>query len=228
MREKIRVIAIVVTALIEALLLLACATHDVWLSTKSPGDMYTVTISREKSRNIFPLSGRVVRFDLFKNGNPLAVDRELTTFNLEDAGFEGRYSSHDWVSESALKFNARSADLRDDQDFLVISNHTTESIKYLVIDALDLFLVIDIQPRSFLEFRVPRYRWQSWISVAGEFSNGKAIQSKGVNFLHRDESSGSLRYCIALENEGLIINSPSVEGWTFDQPIIAKAPECKK
>ncbi|MER3478880.1 MAG: hypothetical protein C4287_23480, partial [Leptolyngbya sp. ERB_1_2] len=174
-----------------------------------------------------PFSDQYVKFNLYKNGYSVSAFQELTILGWSENGFLYKYPEYEWVGERMLRFRDWAAVSRESKDSILILNRSTRKVKYVVIDALDLFLVLDIDANSTLELKAPRYGWNSWITGQGEFADGQPIPFNGVNFHHRDKIEGSLQYCISIDDSGLNIAGPMLEGSSYDKPNIPEMAACK-
>lgn len=224
MKSKITIAAVIVGVVI-VFLLRNCAEYGRFSST-SPHETYQIRITGNRFREHIPFLTQSINFDLHKTNGPDVLDRNLITFGGFDPDFERQYPNHIWASENVLQFGTEEAKTLGNPDSLTVSNNTDSEINYLIIRALDLFLVLDIPPRATFDLKVPHGKWQSWITGTGEFADGRPITWQGVNFLHRDRLKEPTRYCLTIEENKLTINSPVIEGWNSENPNIVKAA-CK-
>jgi hypothetical protein len=147
-----------------------------------------------------------------------------------DISFELAYPQHAWVSNNVLRF-WRNPDVPEKKsDRLLVSNRTGKVIRYLKINAKDMFLIFDLEPTSTLELNPSHQSWLSWIECEGEFIDGQRISWKGVNFFHRGTIGEPLRYCVSISDDGVRIESPQIEGFdsngSGDNPNVLKAGSC--
>lgn len=198
----------------------------VWLSTSSPGRTYTAELTGNKSRSFY----HAVRFNLTRNGQTVVRNAHAHSGDWMDVSFELAYQQHAWVSENALRF-WRNPDVPEKKsDTLLVSNSTGKEIRYLKINAKDMFLIFEVESESTLELNPSHQSWLSWIECEGEFIDGQRISWKGVNFFHRYTIDEPLRYCVFITDGGVRIESPQIEGFdsdgSADNPNVPKAGSC--
>jgi hypothetical protein len=199
---------------------------SVWLSSSSPSRTYTVELTGNKSRSFY----HAVGFNLIKNGQTLVRNAHAHSGDWMDIIFELAYPQHSWESENVLRF-WRGPDAPEKKpDMLLVSNGTGKVIRYLKVNAKDMFLIFDVEPKSTLELRPSHQSWLGWVECEGEFMDGKRISWKGVNFFHRDTIGEPLKYCVSISDGGVRIESPQIEGYdsngSGDNPNIPKVRSC--
>lgn len=184
----------------------------VWLSSSSPSSTYTVELTGDKGRGGFIIDS-VVRYNLIKNEQLLVKDREAHRGDSLDISFELAYPEHAWVKENVLRF-WRNPDRPQDAgtDELLITNDTDKAINYLQIKAQVMFFVFDIQPHSKLKLLFSHQSGQSWIWCEGEFQDGTSIKHS-ANF--PESENESVRYCMAVDYDRVMIESPDREGYDY-------------
>ena len=196
------------------------------LSTISPNETYMVELTGDLEPGLIQIDEQVVSFNLYKSGVRVASNVQMTSFDFYEHGFLSQYPNYEWVNNNLLRFIDDNSP--EPKDSLLVSNRTESTILYLNISQLDLYLIFDIQPNSSVKIKVPRYKWQSWVSVSGQFANGESIQFTGLNFFHQDKFDKPLHYCVSVTDNGVILNSLEVEGRRQDYPTIPMASECSQ
>lgn len=178
-------------------------------TTTSPDKTYVLRLTGQKSRPKVPLIVHSVYFDLFRNNEPLALKRVLHSGFWLDAAFENSYPKHSWVSNSVVMFKRESGD-ENERDTLILSNNTNKQIRYLRVQAVDLFLLFDLKPKSHTKLSAYPQTSLSWITAEGEFDGGDIISKQGTNFSIESEIKGPFQYEITVNEDGLRIESPQL------------------
>lgn len=223
MRKRIYIyIFVAATFVLGVIGYLIFAPRPVWVSTSSPSRTYTV----ELSRSFIPLFEQIVRFNLYRNDQSIVKATYLISFDYFDSGFGEMYGNHGWVNESVLRFTSHTSDREKRLDSLVVTNKTNKTVKYLIVGALDLFLIFDIEPNSRIKLTATHSKWQSYITGEGEFANGERIVQNSVNYSHEGKFQAPLRYCISINDDGLKIESPMMEGWKIGKPNTPVSANC--
>jgi hypothetical protein len=233
MKRLIKVIALISTlalTLIAGILIHGWLFEaPVWLSTSSPNKTYTVELTGDKGRGGF-IFDSTVRFNVIRNGQPLVKDVHAHSGDFMDISFELAYPENVWVNENVIRFWRTSDVIEHQADTLLILNNTDKVIRYLKINAKDMFLVFDMQPHSSLRLSTSHQSWLGWIACEGEFVDGQPISWDGVNFFHQDKLNVPLQYCVAISEGEIKIESPQIEGYNSsgsgDNPNIPKAMNC--
>lgn len=177
----------------------------VWLSSTSPNQKYTVELTGDKGRGGFLLYS-TVKYNILVDGKPLTRDRVAHYGDFMDISFELAYPEHAWIDDKTLRFWSNRHRREDNLDVLLISNDTDKAIKYLRIEAWEMFYVFDVQPRSQLKLSFTHRAEGKGISVEGEFEGGSLIDY-GVWFLESG-SPRPLGYCMRIDDDRVTINSP--------------------
>ena len=202
----------------------------VWLSTSSPNKTFTVELTGAKGRGGI-IFYSTVRFNVIRNGQTLVKDAHAHSGDFMDISFELAYPEHAWLDENVIRFWRNQDTPQQKSDAILISNDTDKVIRYLKINANDMFLVFDMQPHSSLRLSASHQSWLSWIACEGEFMDGQSISQNGVNFFHQNKLKIPLQYCVSINDTGLKIQSPQIEGYnspsTGDKPNIPKAMNCR-
>lgn len=200
--------------------------QDVFFSDTSPDGVYTVQLTVNSVDKFFPLASQQINFNLNKNGSALVVTKPLVAIDFYHPDFALQYPAHEWMSGSVLRFGYVSNQSTERTDSLVLLNRTNKTIRYLNVELFDLYLIFDIKPNATVAFDVPASKWNSWVTGEGEFEDGKPILRNGVNFNHEGKLGRPLQYCISVDEEGLSVSSPDVEGTSSGKPLIPMSAPC--
>ena len=98
-------------------------------------------------------------------------------------------------------FKRESGD-ENERDTLILSNNTNKQIRYLRVQAVDLFLVFDLKPKSQMKLSAYPQTWLSWITVEGKFDGGERISKQGTNFSIESKMKGPFQYEISINENG--------------------------
>jgi len=124
-----------------------------------------------------PFVTNILRFRAVREG---AVYAEGPLYEIEGSGptFRDKFPNTEWVGDSALHFwyPLKSVVKRDAS--LVVHNGGARSLKWLQLRYNELFLVLGLDPGHSVE--LPLFRWEPyvWISVDGEFEDGRPVPSE--------------------------------------------------
>jgi hypothetical protein len=182
-----------------------------FLITSSPNGTYRVSLSGQKGRPPLGLTSEV-RFEVFKNGELFVPKKYLHSGDSFDLSFEAGYPNHGWLRENVLHFYRDEYLKKDRLDKVIVSNSTSEKIRYLRVQSIDKFLLFDVEPRSSMELAASPPRGDiKWVGAEGEFSNGQKIELTGANFKTRKEFGEAFVYYVSITDHGLVIESPQLE-----------------
>jgi hypothetical protein len=221
----------IILSIAVAFLTISCVNplqSGIFLTTSSPNKTYTVEFTGNKRAPNVPFVDHETRFNLFKNGQPLAKYAFVDSYDWFDSDFAEQYPKHQWVSDSVLRFGSNIAESETSPDSVIVSNRTGSSIKYLKINAADMLFLFETPPYSKTKITVPRHSTY-YVAAEGEFIDGKPIPHDGVNFRRDSKSEQALQYCISVEDSGLKIESLSMEGFNGfgnEKRVIAKTENC--
>jgi len=146
-----------------------------------------------------------------------------------DISFELAYPEHAWINKNTLRF-WRNPDRPGYSrlDTLLISNNTDKVIRFLRIRTNDMFFVFDVQPHSQLSLSFSQQSEGNDIWTEGEFEDGSRFEH-GVG-LPENKSGESLGYCMAIDNDRVIITSlqeTGDRGGSWSNLSIEAAPGCQ-
>lgn len=152
---------------------------SVFFTTSSPSGTYSVTLKGDKGRTL--LVPHEVRADVLKSGRPFVSDIFMhSSHNAFDLSFESGFPNARWLSDNTLEFYRREY-FEEGSDSLIIQNSSNRAVKFMRIQALNKFLVFDIQPGSSISLQIPAARGDSqWIALEGAF-----IDNEGIDFYQR-------------------------------------------
>jgi hypothetical protein len=203
------------------------AAPVVWHSSTSPNQKYTVELTGDKGRGGF-LVYSMVKYNILVDGRLVTSDRLAHQGDFMDISFEIAYPEHAWIDENILRFWSNRHRREDNLDTLLISNNTHKVIRFLRIEAWDMFFVFDVQPHSQLKLSFTHRSEGKGISVEGEFEDGSLIDY-GVGFL--ESGSGvPLGYCMTIDYDRVTINSPRERAYdhrgNWDNLNVDPTPNC--
>ena len=175
-------------------------------TTVSPDKTYAVLLRGKEFRPRLPIIEHSVYFDLYRNGEQVARGQELHSGDWFDAAFRDFYPGYVWVNSSTLMFHRRK--VHDDAfDTLNITNNTSKSIKFLQVQAIDMFLLFDLKPQARVSLSASPQTWFSWVTAKGEFEDGTTIRYNAKNFEIDTRQRGPFTYEITINEDGPIISS---------------------
>lgn len=193
----------------------AIAPPQVFLTTSSPGKTYTVHLAGKKETPRIPALSHEVHFSALKGSEKFLADKYLHSGDWFDPSFEISYPQHTWVSENVLRLYRDEHFSKRTPDTLTVVNGTNGIIKYLRVTSDCMVLLFDLQPRSTTELSIPAPRGNlKWVSVEGEYSEGRSIKEVSADFVIPDEPSGRFTYYIYISGDDLRIESPQLEKYT--------------
>jgi hypothetical protein len=177
-------------------------------SSNSPDGQLLLRLKGDPTHPNQPLIDSTVYFDLYRDEQPVLLNKYLHSGDDFDPSFNDLYPQRRWISNSVIRFTRE--DLSQQKfDTLVVRNETDQTIQYLEIKSRDKFLIFDLKPRSQERLSAsPQSRSRSdlsWLDVEGEFADGRVIPWKGTNFIIDHE--GPFEYGITITPEGVQILS---------------------
>jgi hypothetical protein len=171
-----------------------------FLSTTSPGGIYTVNLTGQKGRPLFLTNE--VRFSVSKHGEPVVWDRHLHSADALDLSFEAGYPNYRWLGETVLQFYREDYFNAAPPDTLVIVNKAGRVIKWLRVQSVDKFLLLDLQPASEISLPNSAPRGSSKeIYVEGEFYGQESLKNQGVSIPVTQGRAGKLTYYVSITND---------------------------
>jgi len=115
----------------------------------------------------------LIRFEAVRNGAPY-VDGDL--YEAYDDSFAAQYDSREWVAPNALRLGRMPPpNLVTVQ--LLVGNETSQTIKYLILNTAEMFLLLELPPRAVVT--VPTRRWGDFtdITLRGVFDSGASFHA---------------------------------------------------
>lgn len=76
---------------------------NVWLSTSSPTNTYTVKLTGDKGRGGFNFYS-AVNFNVLRNGQTIVKNAHAHSGDFMDTSFELAHPEHAWVDENVIRF----------------------------------------------------------------------------------------------------------------------------
>lgn len=202
-------------------LYLSTEAAPVFLNLASPDKTYRVELHEHidtyrhwasiRSRFYSPRFNEV-RFNAFKDGR-LLVSNE---FLWNDTSSDSRFFEHHeyrWVINFILRFGGDLSMPESKLDEVTVFNHTNHAVDELMIKSNDLFVILDLQPKTATTL-VAHPHPGAWLTCEGQFASGKRIPFYGVNFLiggNRDTHVPQ-HYCVAITDDRVLIQSREIEG----------------
>lgn len=211
-KSALKLAAAVVAVLLSIAVYRLAVQSSPFLTTTSPNGTYVVQLSGRKDRTTLPVIYHRVRFSVSKNGRSFLTNRYLYSGDWLDPTFGILYPRQIWASDSALHFQRPGGSGASAPGRLVVVNRASKEIKYLRVESIDLFLLFSMQPGStiYLNAAPPRGDF-IWVSVAGEFSDGRAVKETAASFLVPNEARGPFTYHIFITDDGSIIESAQLK-----------------
>jgi hypothetical protein len=116
-----------------------------------------------------------VRFEAARLGVRYA-DGDLYEAGPRDHSFAFRYDSREWVARNALRL-AHVPPPHLPTVELLVRNESSRTIKYLVVNTDELFLLLELPPGAFVT--LPTRRWGDFtaISLRGVFDSGASFHA---------------------------------------------------
>ncbi len=201
------------------------------LTLASPNKTYLVQLNEHADPYYLPihLSSRrfasEVRFNLLKGEQTLAQN-EILWDDSSDSRLDV-YQYH-WVSDSVLKYDWDKSVPQSKMDEIIVFNETNQHIDYLIVEASEDFLIVDLQPGASVKLLAFPQSWLSWASCHGSFASGKIIGWNGVNFSIHDNHENHLphHYCLTVRDDGVSIQSQEIEGFKTVNGVKTTVPKC--
>lgn len=198
--------ALLTTVIISLALYLLGFRSSAFLSTSSPGGVYTVNLTGQKGRPWFFTNE--VRFSVSKRGKPFAGERHLHSADAFDLSFEAGYPNHRWLAGNVLQFYREEYFNAAPADTLVITNKAGQVIKWLKVQSVDKFLLFDIQPESEISLPNSAPRGSSKeVYVEGEFYGQQSLINQGIGIPLTPGQAGKSAYRVILTKDGPVIES---------------------
>jgi len=181
-------------------------TDAVFSTTTSPNQTYTVDLKGSKARALF--TRNEVSADVSKKGQPFASDIWLhSARNAFDLSFEAGYPDVRWLNENLVEFY-RPQYFEKGSDSLVVRNSSPKPIKYIRVQSLNKFLLLDLAEGSSVSMKIPAPRGDSqWLAVEGVFSDGQIIPFNDQSFNRQSTQLNSFHYQIEISSNGSLIQA---------------------
>ena len=181
-------------------------SQSVFNTYVSPNKTYTVLLKGEQGRAF--VGANEVRVDVLKMGQPFASHIWLhSARDPFDLSFEAGFPNARWLQDNLLEFY-RQQYFEKGSDSLVVSNLSSKRIKYLRVQSLNKFLLMDFEPISSVSMEIPAPRGDfQWIAVEGMFSDGEVIPFSHENFYRRSSQDDRSVYEIQITSDGPSIKS---------------------
>jgi hypothetical protein len=209
----------------------------VTLNLSSPNQEYKLQLNENVDRHIyiFPINifefrkFNEVRFSAFKDEQALIENEGLWEDTSSDMRYFDVYKPQ-WISDSVLKFSDSRTFAENKMDEVVVLNNTNQPIGYLLVNAGERFLILDLQPNEKVKLSTTPQSWASWISCGGNFQVSKKKFYSGVNFSIHDgnENHVSQHYFVTVKDDEVLIQSQEFEGYKSTKEVDIKVPKYDK
>lgn len=198
--------ALLTTVIISLALYFLGFKSSAFLSTSSPGGVYTVNLTGQKGRPWFFTNE--VRFSVSKHGEPFVGERQLHSADAFDLSFEAGYPNHRWLAGNVLQFYREEYFNAAPADTLVIANKAGRVIKWLRVQSVDKFLLFDIQPESEISLPNSAPRGDSKdIYVEGGFYGEESLKKQGIGVPIIQGRAGNSTYYVSITSNGPVIET---------------------
>ena len=177
---------------------------SVFFTTSSPNGTYSVSLKGDERRTL--LLPHEVRADVLKSGRPFVSNIFMhSSHNAFDLSFEAGFPDARWLSDNALEFYRREY-FEKGSDSLIIENSSNRAVQFMRVQALNKFLVFDIQPGSSISLQIPAARGDSqWIALEGAFNDNQKIGFYQRSFDRRSTQRVRFNYQILITPSGIQI-----------------------
>jgi len=213
MSRRLVALGTFVGAIVLSIFAFRTAGHrPVFFTTESPDKTYVVLLRGKEFRPRLPITEHSVYSDVYRHGELVTSGRELHSGDWFDPAFENLYNGYEWVNSSTLMFHRRRGH-EGAFDTLNVTNNTSNSIKFLRVQSVEMFLLFDLKPKARVNLSASPQSWLSWINVEGEYEDGTSIPSKGVNFEIDTSQRGPFTYEITINDDGATISSSKLRAY---------------
>ena len=180
------------------------------LTTTSPASTYTVVLNGRADRpGLFGLE-HTVRFRVLKSGQQVVSDQTLHSGDWFDPSYSILYPQHAWQSENVLHFYRKEYFDGGQPSTIVVGNKSNQTIKYLMVNSINAYLLFDLQPGSVTTLRIPPTRGDlTYLRVEGVYADGREVNVTGSDFITMGRAQ--IEYLITVLDTTSTIESPHVE-----------------
>ena len=134
----------------------------------SPNQNYNVQLNENVDRHLYPFPFNMfefrkfneVRFSAFKGEQNLVDNERLWEDTSSDMRFFDVYEPQ-WISNPVLKFSGSRTFAENKMDEVVILNNTNQPIGYLLVNAVERLLILDLQPNEKVKLSTIPQSWAS-------------------------------------------------------------------
>jgi hypothetical protein len=207
MTRRLATLGTFVGAIVLSIFAFMTVGHMPVISTiESPDKTYVVLLRGKDSGPRLPIIEHAVYSDVYRNGELIARGQKLHLGDWFDPAFKHLYTAHAWVNKSTLMFHRRKTD-EGPFDTLNITNNSSKSIRFLRLQAIDMFLLFDLKPQARVSLSASPQTWLSWVTATGEFEDGTNIRYNAENFQIDTRQRGPFTYDIKINEDGPTISS---------------------
>ena len=203
---------VVVAACVLLAVGVGCRPAGPAIDYRSPSGAYTVQLVGPKTAPKVPLVEHIVSARAYKGATVLIDNREVHFADFFDSSFDSRFSGADWPAENVLRLRSAGATGARDRvpdDVVVLENNSGRDIRFLMIDAEDLFFAFDVPAGARLQLAArPQspYTDLSRLLVGGTFVDGRQIRKAEFHFTLPERAAGAFRYVVDVRAEGVKVH----------------------
>jgi hypothetical protein len=170
----------------------------------SPKGTYTARLRGHLSAPQSFFFVHVVSLEVLKGGDLFVDAHEIHSADSFDTAFEDLYKGHRWLSESTLQIKSTGGMSQSDVlEQVVVENQSSKAVRFLRVQVNDLFLLLDLAPRSVNTLFAPHRDDWCWVDVAGVWADGSPLPERSADFSH--PMSGTRHIRIVIDERGIQI-----------------------
>lgn len=140
--------------------------------------------------------------DLIVAGQGLTSGLHIELYRSDwlDDGFAERYHEMAWAGDNTIRFARRTIGSSTRSHRLTVRNISSQTIRYLLVSASDLVILLDLPPARSVSLAVTPSSDSdvSYISASGEFANRTAVPKASRNYSDSIGTTASLAYDIVV------------------------------
>lgn len=212
-------------AILAILFLTACSSPSIQ-KTMSPKGTYRAEIVTNSKVPEPQTAASLVKLTAYKNGQEYLKEIVLDENEYSDTEWNNAHPDNIWVTDSILRLGWKKDFSDTDPDWIYIHNETGKPIRYLKVNARDIFMLFDVPAKSCLKLKSGHQRWLAWLTADGQFDGGEKLNGHGVNFYHQDKINKPLRYCIRISEADVKIESSDLDGFYGDKLVVPRQNSC--
>lgn len=207
MNKRLVALSTFVGAIVLSIIAFMTVGHMPVISTiESPDETYVVLLRGKESGPRLPMIQHSVYSDVYRHGELVVRGRKLHSGTWFDPAFKHLYPGYTWINSSTLMFHRRKGH-EGALDTLNVTNNTLKSIKFLRVQAVDMFLLFDLKPQARVNLSASPQSWLSGVIAEGEFEDGTSIPFKLVSYQIDTWMKGPFTYEITINEAGATISN---------------------